>query len=116
VTTEASLPGKSELGLDLPVPAPIEDVWEVGPQIVATIPDRDDEGDAYDRRIRITATRSLPEGPYWAGYEEQFWSIIAGERRAVWARAGFPPARGESAEECLRKALEAVADAGRASA
>jgi hypothetical protein len=104
---------RSEPVLDLPLPAPIEHIWEVGPQIVATMPGVDQEGDVYERRIRITATRSLPDGPYWAGYEEELWSSIEGERRAVWGRAGFLPAGGASAEECLRKALEVVAEAGR---
>lgn len=83
----------------------------VGPQIVVMLPVVDDEGE-YERRIRITASRTLPDGPYWASYEEEFWSKVAGERRSVWARTAFPPMRGESPEECLRKAVEVVASAG----
>ena len=90
--------------------SPIEDVREVGPQLVVTVVQRR-EFDEVDRRIRITASRGLGQHRFWSTYEEDVHLTIDRKQQTLWARAALQPVVGETAEECLRLALAVVAEA-----
>jgi hypothetical protein len=89
--------------------SPIEDVREVGPQLVVTVVQQR-EFDEVDRRIRITASRGIGQPRFWSTYEEDVHLTIDGKRQTLWARAALPSVVGETAEECLRLALAVVAE------
>ena len=93
----------------------VELVREVGAQVVVSFPGFDRvERAEIERTVRITATRALPDGKYWSSYEEPVELRVEEGRRTVWARASFLPVSGETADDCLRSAVEVVGRAGRA--
>jgi hypothetical protein len=96
--------------LDLEIPDRIEDVRELGPQLVVGILQRR-EFDEVERRIRITASRALGQERFWSSYEEDVQVSIEGSWRTLWARAHLQPVSGETAEACLQHALAVVAEA-----
>ena len=85
----------------------VEVVREVAGQVLVSFPDFDEEeGGTIDRRVRVTVARVLPEGRYWSSYEEPI--LVRGREgpRTVWATANFAPVSAETAEGCLRAAVE----------
>jgi len=97
---------------DLSIPDRIQGVWELGPAILVSVVD-EDEDDEVERMVRITVTRALPEGRLWSSYEEEVHVSVDGKWRPVWANASLAPVSGETAEECLQNALEVVAKSAR---
>jgi hypothetical protein len=98
--------------LDLDLAGPIEDVRELGPQVVVSVLQQR-EFDEVDRKIRITASRALGQETFWSTYEEDVQVSIEGNWRTLWARAHLQPVSGETAEACLQGALAVVAEAFR---
>ena len=85
----------------------VEVVREVVGQVVVSFPDFDEEdGGEIDRTVRVTVARVLPDGRYWSGYEEPI--LVRGREgpRTVWAKASFAPVSAETADDCLRAAVE----------
>jgi hypothetical protein len=98
--------------LDLRIPDQVDSAWEHGPAIVVSVVD-ESEDDEFERNVRITVTRPLPEGRLWTSYEEEVRVNVEGRWRAVWARCSLQPVSGETPEECLQNALEVVAKSAR---
>jgi hypothetical protein len=87
----------------------VETVREVGGQIVVSLPGFDeDERAEIERTVRITAMRALPDGKYWSSYEEPVELKVEDGRRTVWAKAAFLPVSADTADDCLRGAVEVV--------
>jgi hypothetical protein len=90
----------------------VEVVREVEGQVVVSFPDFDEEeGGTIDRTVRVTVARVLPDGRYWSSYEEPIFVRGREGPRTVWAQAGFAPVSAETAEGCLRAAVELLARA-----
>jgi hypothetical protein len=87
----------------------VEAVREVAGQVVVSFPDFDEEeGATIERTVRVTVTRVLPDGRYWSSYEEPI--LVRGREapRTVWAKASYLPVSAETADECLRAAVESL--------
>lgn len=93
--------------LDLAPRGAIRALYQLSPQSVEAVV-RDADPHAGHRTFRITAKRRLPADDYFAAYEERVDLQLEGRDRTVWVEAEFPWADGETAEECLRRALELV--------
>ncbi len=96
--------------LEFEIEPPIEDVRELGPQVVVSFVQQR-EFDEVNRRIRITASRAFGQEKFWSTYEEEVYISIEGKWRALWARADLQPVIAETAKECLRQAVSVVAEA-----
>lgn len=100
------------MAADFRLPDEIDGAWELGPTLLVSVADEDEEVE-FERRVRISVTRPVQSGGFWASYEEEAHVRIEGKWLAVWASLGLPPVSGATATECLQNALEVVAQSVR---
>ena len=85
----------------------VEVVREVGGQVVVSFPDFDEEeGGRSTARSASPSHACSPKGATGRATRSRFFVRGREGPRTVWAQAGFAPVSAETAEGCLRAAVE----------